>query len=56
MKRNFYDHDTHMKAKMTTNATRASEADYARAMKIYKLFAYVSGTILTAAYAISQLF
>ncbi|MBQ4431826.1 MAG: hypothetical protein II877_10000 [Synergistaceae bacterium] len=53
MKRNSYDHDAHMKAKMTS---RASEADYAHAMKMYKQFAYASGIILTAAYAISLLF
>ena len=52
MKRSSYDHDAHMKAKMTT---RASEADYARAMKTYKIFAHVSGIILTAAYVIAQL-
>ena len=53
MKRNSYNHNAHMKAKV---ATQASEADYERAMKMYKQFAYVSGLILTVAYALVQLF
>lgn len=53
MKRNSYNHDAHMKAKMTTHA---SEADYAHAMKMYKQFAYASGIVLTVAYALAQLF
>ena len=53
MKRNSYNHDAHMQAKMTP---QASEADYAHAMKMYKQFAYVSGLVLTVAYALVQLF
>ena len=53
MKRNSYNHNAHMKAKV---ATQASEADYERAMKMYKQFAYVSGLVLTVAYALVQLF
>ena len=53
MKRNSYNHDAHMQAKV---ATQASEADYERAMKMYKQFAYASALIVTAAYALVQLF
>ena len=33
-----------------------SEASYDNAMKVYKIFAYVSGAVVTAVYVISQLF
>ena len=54
MKRNSYDYDAQMKAKAT--ATKATEADYVRAMKTYKLFAYAAGAVITAVYAISLFF
>ncbi len=54
MKRNLYDYDAHMKAKAATSS--ATEADYARAMKMYKLFAYATSALLTAVYVLSQLF
>ncbi len=34
----------------------SSETVYDNAMKVYKMFAYVSGAVVTAAYLISQLF
>lgn len=33
-----------------------SETAYDNAMKLYKVFAYVSGAVVTVAYIISQLF
>ena len=48
MKRNLYNHDAHIKAKMTAHT---SEADYAHAMN-----ACASGIVLTVAYAALQLF
>ena len=53
MKRNLYNHDAHIKAKMTAHT---SEADYAHAMKMYRVFACASGIVLTVAYAALQLF
>ncbi len=32
------------------------KADYDNAMKVYKLFAYVSGGLITVAYLVAQLF
>ncbi|MBQ6971465.1 MAG: hypothetical protein IJP86_03825 [Synergistaceae bacterium] len=52
MKRTSYDHDAHMRTK---TAASVSESDYARAMKTYKIFAHVSGIVITAAYVIAQL-
>ena len=33
-----------------------SEANYENAMRVYKIFAYVSGAVVTAAYVISLIF
>ena len=33
-----------------------SEASYENAMRVYKMFAYVSGAVITVAYVISLLF
>lgn len=52
MKRSSYNHDAHMMAKLSS---RTTEADYARAMKTYKLFATASGVILTVAYVALQI-
>lgn len=35
---------------------RPSEADYENAMRVYKIFAYVSGAVVTIAYAVSLMF
>ncbi|MBQ3403415.1 MAG: hypothetical protein IJG65_08625 [Synergistaceae bacterium] len=50
MKRNSYDHDAHMREKMSAYSPNAS---YENAIKLYKSFATVSGIVLTAAYIIS---
>ena len=44
MKRNSFDHDAYMKSKMLSYSPKASYED---AVKVYKLFTYVSVSILT---------
>ena len=46
---------TLMRRKEDTNAC-PSEADYENAMRVYKIFAYVSGAVVTIAYAVSLMF
>ena len=53
MRRDSYDHNAHLKAKITTHT---SDASFAHAMKMYKIFACVSGVVLTVAYIISLMF
>ena len=38
------------------SSVRPSETTYENAMRVYKLFAYVSGAVVTVAYVVSQLF
>ena len=53
MRRDSYDNEAHLKAKITTHT---SEASFASAMKMYKIFACASGVVLTAAYIVSLMF
>lgn len=53
MKRMLSDTLTRRREKTTACS---SNATYESAMKVYKMFAYVSGAVITAAYVISQLF
>ena len=52
MKKNSYNHDEYMKAKITKISAASSETTYGNAMKLYKRFAYLSGAALTAAYIV----
>ncbi|MBR1657940.1 MAG: hypothetical protein IJ697_05690 [Synergistaceae bacterium] len=52
MKNNSYDHASYMQKKMLSYS---ANADYSKAMKVYKLFAYVSGAAITAVYFVSQM-
>ena len=53
MKRMLSDTLTRRREKTTA---RPSNATYESAMKVYKMFAYVSGAVITIAYVISKLF
>ena len=52
MKKNSYNHDVYMQSKMSAYSPNAN---YGSAMKIYKIFAYVSGALLTGVYFILQI-
>ena len=53
MKRMLSDTLTRRREKTTACS---SNATYESAMKVYKMFAYVSGAVITIAYVISKLF
>ena len=53
MRRDSYDNEAHLKAKITT---QTSETSFEHAMKMYKVFACASGVILTSAYIVSLMF
>ena len=44
------------RTKENVSSVRPSETTYENAMRVYKLFAYVSGAIVTVAYVVAQLF
>lgn len=53
MKRASYSHEGLTEAKVSAYS---QEAAYENAMKIYKIFAQVTGVILTAAFVLSKIF
>lgn len=47
--------DTLMRRRKNDTSTLKSNPDYDNAMRVYKVFAYVSGAVVTLAYVISLL-